>query len=315
VINSIKRTPDAIQRFVYEQFGYGQGLSKPQEVPEEPSQTVKSVISDSRERISRAGQRLKTTVKKTESATKEDSTNTEVAKRRAIQFSAGVEELVRKAEKALGDKPGDSLPEAMTTSSQPAALPSSNQVGEMAGARGSDIYDVPLPLGFEPPPGYSRPSPPPEAMRQVVETAAVPPSTSLPLMAPSISELGASEPIITHLASTIDNLAVFLKDNPAAAEKATGVLEIARTDLTSLASRMEKVREDEQLQLEQKLDDQAREYSIRLLELEMAAQDKLDNQEDDFRKLFDEERVKLTKAYREKLDHELQIQSELINER
>jgi len=37
----------------------------------------------------------------------------------------------------------------------------------------------------------------------------------------------------------------------------------------------------------------------------MEAQDKLDSQEEGFRKLFDEERMKFVQTYREKLDYEL----------
>ena len=47
----------------------------------------------------------------------------------------------------------------------------------------------------------------------------------------------------------------------------------------------------------------------------MEAQDKLDSQEDDFRKYFEEEKAKFVAAYREKLNRELQTQSEIINER
>jgi mitofilin len=54
---------------------------------------------------------------------------------------------------------------------------------------------------------------------------------------------------------------------------------------------------------------------VKLLELEMAAQDKLDNQEDRFRKLFDMERANLVKAYREKVYREPQTLTEIINER
>jgi mitofilin len=85
--------------------------------------------------------------------------------------------------------------------------------------------------------------------------------------------------------------------------------------LTALATRIEKVREDERADLETKLDDQTREYTVKLMELEMEAQDRLDGQEQEFRRYFDEERARLTQAYREKLENELQTQTELINER
>ena len=52
-----------------------------------------------------------------------------------------------------------------------------------------------------------------------------------------------------------------------------------------------------------------------LLELEMQAQDKLDSQEESFRKFFEQERAKMIHDYRQKLEQELQTQSEIINER
>jgi MICOS complex subunit MIC60 len=78
---------------------------------------------------------------------------------------------------------------------------------------------------------------------------------------------------------------------------------------------VEKVKAEEKDKLEASLDEQARQYNLQLLELEMAAQDKLDSQEDEFRKYLEEEKVKFVKAYREKLEHELATQSEIINER
>jgi len=138
---------------------------------------------------------------------------------------------------------------------------------------------------------------------------------TLPLVASAVSSLHPSEPIINHLAGTIDNLASFVASNPTTASKVTDVLEAAKGDLTALADRIEKARDEERAVLEAKLDEQTREYSLKLMELEMAAQDKLDNQEDDFRKLFDAERTKFVLSYRAKLEHELQTQTELINER
>ena len=251
--------------------------------------------------------KLRTTVKKSE-----DSVGA-VARHRMIQFSDGVQELVEEVESALAGqrkpKSGSAPAPEVTTSptqSRPTTeakdLPTPTDIGK-------NVYNVPLPLGFEPPPGFNKPKPPPP----VVKTS--PPPPQLPLIAPEISELATSEPIIGQLAATIDNLTAFLKSSPAAAEKAHAVIDSAKLDLKNLATKIQKIKEDEQVTLEQQLDDQAREYTVKLLELEMSAQDKLDSQEDEFRKLFDEERVRLVKTYREKLSQELQTQSEIINER
>ncbi|KAJ3504454.1 hypothetical protein NMY22_g17922 [Coprinellus aureogranulatus] len=185
-----------------------------------------------------------------------------------------------------------------------------------------NVYDAPLPLGFEPPPGYVRPTPPKPAKTEEAPkveaaeaTRAPEPEVVLPLVAPAISSLNVQEPIITHLAGTIDNLASFLKSNPSAATQATDVLEGAKGDLAALVERMEKVKEEERAALAAKLDEQTAESNLRLLELEMAAQDKLDSQEEGFRKFFEQERQKFLEHYRAKLENELKTQTELINER
>ena len=292
---------------------------------------MNQAVAQSKDRIVHTAGKLKTTVKKSEDyAIEQSKTAAAIVKHQAIQFSGGVQELVEEVEAALAGeprpkktaKPTASPAPGVTTSPEqpelalPTRLQSTTEVKEVSPPTGvpGNVYDAPLPLGFEPPPGFNRPKPPPPSPApEVVEVPPAPPP--LPLIAPEISELTASEPIISQLASTIDNLTVFLNSNPAAAEKAHGVIDAAKLDLTNLATRIQKIKEDEQSKLEQQLDDQAREYTVKLLELEMTAQDKLDSQEDEFRKLFDEERANSIRAYREKLSQELQTQSEIINER
>ncbi|KAG1905224.1 mitochondrial inner membrane protein Mitofilin [Suillus fuscotomentosus] len=237
---------------------------------------AKSALKESKERVKSAAASLKTVVKKVEEETVPEATAKAIfiARQHGAQFADELDDLIRKAEAALTGKSVDSLYEATTTPAQPG-----NAV----------IYAAPLPIGFEPPPGYERPAPPKPASKAVAEPTPVP----LPLVAPAVSEVAVSEPVITQLASTIDNLASFLASNPAASEKAKDVLEVAKADLTGLAARIEKIKEDEKLQLEIKLDEQAREYTTKLLELELEAQDKLDSQQDGFRKFYDEERGRL----------------------
>lgn len=275
------------------------------------------VYEASKDKLKSAVQSLKTSVEKTEGEVK-DSKAVAIARHRSEQFSEGVEELVRKAEAALAGKTFESVPDVTTTPAQPEVPAETVTVEEPASEKeepkekGKSVYDVPLPIGFEPPPGYSRPAPPKPPPKPVEEKPSLPP---LPLVAPAVSEFSASEPVISQLASVIDNLASFLNSNPAAAEKARDILDGAKGDLTQLATRIEAVKEEERHKLEASLDEQTRDFTIKLLELEMEAQDKLDSQEDDFRKYFEEEKAKFVAAYREKLNRELQTQSEIINER
>lgn len=311
VISSAKSVPDTVQQFVYDQTGWGSPPEKPSQTAQDTAQTMNKAVTRSRDRITHAAGRLRTTVKKSE------DTASAVVKHQSIQFSDGVQALVEEAEAALAGKPEPKK----TSKSTPAPVPevTTSQSEPVTGVKDvspstdapKNVYHAPLPLGFEPPPGFNKPKPPPPAPVVAVSPAHPP----LPLIAPEISELAASEPIIGQLATTIDNLTVFLKSNPAAAQKAHAVIDTAKLDLQNLAAKVQKIKEDEQAKLEQQLDDQAREYTVKLLELEMNAQDKLDNQEDEFRKLFDEERSRLVKTYREKLSQELETQSEIINER
>ncbi|KAF8150708.1 mitochondrial inner membrane protein Mitofilin [Crassisporium funariophilum] len=222
-------------------------------------------------------------------------------------------ELVKRAEAAIAGRP-------YVSASKDATSPPSNtsMVTEESTSTSDDrkaVYNKPLPLGFEPPPGFSRPTPPkPKASESEVKAAA-PESKPvvLPLVAPALASV--SEPIISHLAGTIDNLATYLKSDPKAAEQASGVLEAAKGDLAALVERIEAVKEQERNALEAKLDEQTREYTLKLMELEMESQDKLDHQEEDFKHFFEQERARFVQAYREKLDNELKVQTELINER
>jgi MICOS complex subunit MIC60 len=183
-------------------------------------------------------------------------------------------------------------------------------------------YTERLPIGFEAPPGFVLPSPPKPITSETVipihpplEVPATP--IPLPLVAPAISEFSSSEPVLAQIASTIDNLAVFVKDNPSASTNSSvkDILDTAQTDLTQLGERLQRIKEEERDRLEAELDDQAREYSLKLLQQEMEAQDKMDLQEEEWRKFSDQERQHTLQMYRAKLEQELQIQSEIINQR
>ncbi|KAL0954344.1 hypothetical protein HGRIS_003338 [Hohenbuehelia grisea] len=278
------------------------------------------IIHESKERVQEAASRLKTQVQKEEDTVL--GKTAAIARHQSQQVADELTNLIRQAENALSDKPVDHLPEATTTPEQPAGSPP-----DATPPRDNDtdqpitdktVYTAPLPLGFEPPPGYTRPAPPKKsAPKPKAETTPVPPPAPkpLPLVAPAVAELSVSEPVIWHLASTIDGLASYLSSNPAAAEHAADVLESAKSDLTALVDHIERVKADERATLEQQLDETAREYSVKLMELEMAAQDKLDSQEEAFRQFYDQEKIKFAEGYREKLAQELQTQTELINER
>ncbi|KAF8519558.1 mitochondrial inner membrane protein Mitofilin [Gautieria morchelliformis] len=234
-------------------------------------------------------------------------------KHESTVLSEEIMQLTRRAEEALATN-GVSLPIMHSE------LPKSTAV-EFPGTSHKPTYTDRLPIGFEAPPGFVLPS---TAEPSADTDVPVPPSpevpvgpTPLPLVAPAVAEFSSSEPVLAQLASTIDNLAAFLKDNPSASmnSNAKGVLDTAQTDLIQLGERLQRVKEEEKVRLEAELEDQAREYSLKLLQLEMDAQDKMDLQEEDWRIYADNERQRTIQAYRAKLQQELQTQSEIINER
>ncbi|KAJ6512842.1 mitochondrial inner membrane protein Mitofilin [Mycena sanguinolenta] len=286
-IESSQKAFASAQRYVTDLFS---GTSTPQEaktVVKSTKDAAVKAIQDSKDRATSAAARIKTGIKK------ETSGANAIAKHQSEQFSRGVQELIREAEAAL-----TKTIEPDTTPAAPESSPTD-----------PTVYHAPLPVGFELPPGYSRPSPPKKPEPTPVETP------RLPLLSPELSSISVSEPIIAHLATVIDDLTAHVESNPATAAQATSVLESAKSDLTALVTRIEKVREDERNELEARMDEQTREYTVKLMDLEMEAQDRLDGQEQEFRRYFDEERTKLTQAYRAKLENELQTQTELINER
>ncbi|KAI0749683.1 mitochondrial inner membrane protein Mitofilin [Daedaleopsis nitida] len=286
---------------------------------EKTKERATQAIEHGKDRVKSVASSVKTTMERSEAKVYDKGAKAAaIAKHQSVQFSEGVEELVRKAEAALASKPTDTLPDATTTPAQPATGPPDSvppKHTDEAASRAPGVYDAPLPVGFEPPPGYSRPKPPPKRTPKADSAPAPPPPEPLPLVAPAVSEFSASEPIIAQLATVIDDLASYLNTNPTAAEKARDILDTAKIDLTQLAGRIDDIKVAEQKKLEASLDEQARECMQSLMELEMQAQDKLDSQEEGFRKFVEQERAQMIQDYRKKLEHELQTQSEIINER
>ena len=166
-------------------------------------------------------------------------------------------------------------------------------------------HKTPLPLGFEPPPGYAVPPP-----KEVPKTSA-----GLLLVAPAVAEFTESEPLLNQLATTVDKLAKYLEDNPKAEKGVNRILDVAKKDLADLGTKIESVKKESKEKLEKSLEEQTREYSVKLLEAELSARDKLDSQDQEWRHYFEQERLSLLQKYQEKLENELETQKDLINER
>ncbi|CAE6434419.1 unnamed protein product [Rhizoctonia solani] len=229
---------------------------------------------------------------------------------KAFQFSEGVSELAKEVEAALRKSGEDGIGIPGNTSASKnkdknEEVPPAYEK-EWTPPKGKQLYTgPPLPIGFEPPPGYVLP--PPKKQDKEKEK-----KDELPRLAP---KLNASEPVIAQLAKTIDSLAAFVQANPSTLASAQGVLSIAQGDLEKLGEKFESAKAEERKKLEKKLDDQAKEYEDKLLGLEMEGKERLDKQEEDWKGVFEEERKKIIAAYRQKLEKELETQGEIINQR
>lgn len=236
---------------------------------------------------------------------------TEKAKDTAEDLKERVEEALGNAKDAVKvDYPKETIP---VDYQKPRGLDASPQPPKVGDAQ--PYTGPPLPLGFEPPPGYTlaKPKPAEKAAVQAVEKKPEP----LPLVAPTVSELSASEPVLGQLASTIDSLTRFLNDSPSIVENkgAREVINVAGLDLQSLGKRLEAVKEEERQKLAERLEEKAREFNQNLMHAEREMVERLEKQEDDWKEAFEHEREELVKAYREKLEGELSVQKEIIEER
>lgn len=179
----------------------------------------------------------------------------------------------------------------------------------------NEVYvGPPLPVDCQPPPGFelARPPPAPKGSIQPLPTPAAP----LPLVAPAVLALTSNEPILGQLAATIDSLAQFVENSTdAVSSSATSVLLRAQQDIETLAHKLEKIKEEETRKLETSLKKQANEYSDLLLSAEKELISRLDTQESDWKNAFESERKDLVGAYKEKLEKELEVQREIINQR
>lgn len=182
-------------------------------------------------------------------------------------------------------------------------------------------YGRALPLQHEPPAGYAgaayrdrgvkAESGEPEA--RLRDPPQLP---KLPKLAPSLSSLSGSEPMIAQLASTIDDLAAFLREAPAQAGiRATGVLDEAKHELSKLYDRLESVKKNEAAKLQRELEVQKQKYDSQLKKAAEEAAAKVGKVDEAWKKQQETLRKNEAAEYEAKLKAELDTQSQIINER
>ena len=184
----------------------------------------------------------------------------------------------------------------------------------------SQPYGKVLPLQHEAPEGYTA-----SAIRdRGVKAEAKDPNTrlrdppslpALPRLAPSLSSLSGSEPMIAQLAGTVDDLAAFLRETPNSGVQARGVLEEAKKELSKLHQRLEQIKRTEAEKLERGLESQKNKYDAELKKAAEHARAQVGKIDEKWKKQQEDLRKKEASEYEEKLQRELKTQSEIINER
>ena len=180
-------------------------------------------------------------------------------------------------------------------------------------------WTEPLPLNHEAPVGYSAPrSDRPLTPSTNAALRPDPGAPKLPKLAPAISQLSASasEPVISQLASTIDDLAEFIKGAPATSSfQAKDVLNLARADLEKLTDRLDAIKRKEADRVDRMLKSQQTKFEDDLKREQERAEKELGRKDEEWHKNMEKERQKQMKDYQDKLEKELATQSEIINER
>ncbi|CAO1637295.1 unnamed protein product [Parajaminaea phylloscopi] len=180
-------------------------------------------------------------------------------------------------------------------------------------------YDRPLPVTHEPPQGYVAPSSGDRKLKAETDPNTRlrpdPQATKLPQLAPALSSLTGSEPMIGQLAGTIDDLAAFLRDTPTSGARAKYVLDEAKDELQRLSQRLDDIRKTEQARAEKSLSSQAKKYEDELKRKAEEQKKRFSALDEEGKKKLDEERRRASADYESRLRTELDTQREIINER
>lgn len=296
---------DLIEESNLQALGVGSGSTRKSPLQEKQ-------LREAREKAQEAAKAAKEARRKVEEKASE---GLQAASDKVSQAAQAAKETVSRQEQQIK--------EAVTPQAVPAAKQAKRPHGKELDPTPQPLPDPigkpydgpPLPLGFEPPPGYYIPRP--------KKTAAVgadqkPAGAAFPLMASSVSTLSLEEPSLGHLASTIDALTAFLKDNPQTATEAGGVKKVlasAEADMKSLGDRLKSIKDAEKQKLEQSLSQQSKQYADQLAQKEQDLLQSLKSKEKDWKEAFEHEREQMISAYRSKLNSELEAQKEVINER
>lgn len=142
-----------------------------------------------------------------------------------------------------------------------------------------------------------------------------PEAPRLPQLAALLKKQGSSEPVIAQLAGTIDELAAFLRDAPHAGALARGVLTTAQSDLEKLCQRLDDIKASDAQKLDAQLEKQAQGFEAELKKAAEKAASELGQRDADWSKKVSALQEEQARQFKTHLAKELQVQSEIIDER
>ena len=218
------------------------------------------------------------------------------AEDKAAKAVHSAEDKAIKAEKAIAPQPTG--PRSLPDTQRPRELrPETVNPTKTDPTIGKEKYSgPPLPLGFEPPPGYYVAAP--KKAEPPVEGA------PLPLLAPKVKDFASEEPIIAQLASTIDSLTSSLSSANAGSSNATGILTKAHDDLSALSTRLGQVKKTEKEKLEKTIKEKTAEFEALL----KTKAEEAKKGEQGLKAGWEQERQSMVDKWRGELEGELETQ-------
>lgn len=176
-------------------------------------------------------------------------------------------------------------------------------------AQGLTLWTEDLPIGFEPPPGYYVERKP---VTPFAKDEPAPVGELLPRLAPSLQ---AADPVISQLAGTFDELTTYLSSVPSASNEAKSLISTAQLDFDAISKRLKTIKAEEEAALNKQLEAKRAEFESQIKEREVLMSNELEKREEGWKEVVEDERRRLVDNFRERLQKELEVQQEIVNER
>jgi mitofilin len=212
------------------------------------------------------------------------------------------EDALKGGFQTLSSKTADAADAAAAAAKKPVAPVKKN-------AQGLTLWTEDLPIGFEPPPGYYVERKP---VTPFAKDEPAPVGELLPRLAPSLK---AADPVISQLAGTFDELTTYLSSIPSASTEAKSLISTAQLDFDAIEKRLNTIKAEEEAALHKQLDAKRAEFESQIKEREVMMSNELEKREEGWKEVVEDERRRLVENFRERLQKELEVQQEIVNER